>query len=116
MGEREIRWIPEGDPDAAWFAVRNVFRRGSAYEERVTLWKAPTFEAAERRAQIESEEYAKTLETELLDFAQVYRLAELPDDGAEVFSLIRVSELDSEDYLSAFFDTGTERQRTIESD
>jgi hypothetical protein len=116
MSEREIRWIPDDDPEAAWFAVRNVFRRGDSYEERITLWKAPTFEEAEHRAQIEIEEYAETVEMELLHFAQVYRLAEYPQDGAEVFSLIRRSELESEEYLSTFFDTGTEHQRTMKLD
>ena len=53
---------------------------------------------------------------ELLEFAQVYRLAEFPADGAEVFSLMRDSDLDADQYLSTFFDTGSEREGTIESE
>jgi hypothetical protein len=34
-----------------------------------------------------------------------------PSDGAEVFSLIRDSQLSPDDYLNTFFDTGSERQQ-----
>jgi hypothetical protein len=36
-----------------------------------------------------------------------------PADGAEIFSLMRDSDLAPEDYLDSFFDTGTEGQRTM---
>jgi len=36
------------------------------------------------------------------------------EDGDEVFSLIRESELAPDDYISRFFDTGKERQRDAE--
>jgi len=32
-----------------------------------------------------------------------------PSSGAEVFSLVRDSELGTDEYLDSFFDTGTER-------
>jgi hypothetical protein len=35
-----------------------------------------------------------------------------PVDGAEVFSLMRDSQLAPAEYLDAFFDTGSERQQT----
>lgn len=82
----------------------------------MTLWKAPTFEAAEQRAEAASAEYVSVVGGELLEFAQVYRLAEFPADGAEVFSLMRDSDLDADQYLSTFFDTGSEREGTIESE
>ena len=44
---------------------------------------------------------------------QIYRLAELPGNGAEVFSLLRTSALGPAEYLSTFFDTGYERQRAM---
>jgi hypothetical protein len=41
-------------------------------------------------------------------------LPEPPADGAEVFSLIRESELNPAEYLDSHFDTGLEHQQTIE--
>ena len=37
------------------------------------------------------------------------------EDGDEVFSLIRESELAPNDYISRFFDTGKERQREADN-
>ena len=34
--------------------------------------------------------------------------------GTEVFSLLRDNDLDSDEYVTAFFDTGRERQRIVE--
>jgi hypothetical protein len=105
----------------SWFAVRCVFRQGwpsdaeAAYEERITLWQALSAEAAIERAEQEALEYAATMgdtQDEYLGLAQAYQLFDAPEDGAELFSLIRDSPLSPEDYLSTYFDTGTEHQRT----
>jgi hypothetical protein len=45
--------------------------------------------------------------------AQSYELYDEPGDGAEVFSLIRVSDLEPSDYVDRYFDTGTERQSEL---
>ncbi|MCL1897985.1 MAG: hypothetical protein FWG16_04105 [Micrococcales bacterium] len=50
---------------------------------------------------------------EYLDFAQAYMLVDHPEDGAEVFSLMRLSTLEPDHYLTQFFDTGTERQGSV---
>ncbi|MFF0271126.1 DUF4288 domain-containing protein [Kribbella sp. NPDC004536] len=106
------------DQDVAWYAVRCVFRSGrtagadfAAYEERITLWRADSFEGAIERAEAEAIEYASLgAPDEYLGLAQAYRLADAPGDGAEIFSLIRDSELAPRAYLDRFFDTGSERQ------
>jgi hypothetical protein len=49
---------------------------------------------------------------ECLGLAQAFHLfvgADL-DDGAEVFSLMRTSDLPADEYVDRFFDTGDERQ------
>lgn len=97
-----------------WFAVRCVFRDSTnttLYEERVTLWRADSFDEAIERAEAEAGEYAKCLSLRYLRLAQAYRLSDLPGDGTEVFSLYRESDLDDKAYLDAFFDNGTECQR-----
>ena len=101
---------------SGWFGVRCVFDHGAqgehSYEERVTLWRAGSFGEAITLAEAEADEYAEMLTgTRYLGYAQAYLLADEPGQGAEVFSLIRGSELAPDAYLDAFFDTGTERQQ-----
>jgi hypothetical protein len=112
------------DKDECWFAVRCVFASGwppdrptPVYEERITLWLAASAEEAIERAEVEALEYAGTIEESsdsYLGIAQSYRLVDAPANGAEVFSLMRSSALAPDEYLDTFFDTGTERQKTVE--
>lgn len=110
--------------DAAWYAVRCVFRttRGmpqgeelqpgmTSYEERITLWLAKSFEDSIVLAEADAWQYAEDVECEYMGFAQAYQLSDEPGHGAEVFSLIRESRLSPSRYLDHFFDTGRERQR-----
>jgi len=84
---------------------------GETYEERITLWRASSAEEAIARAEAEALEYATALEgCTFLGLAQSYQLAHDVGDSAEVFSLMRDSELKPQEYLDAFFDVGTERQ------
>ncbi|HEY3562412.1 MAG TPA: hypothetical protein VGL05_33330 [Kribbella sp.] len=112
------------DNDKCWFAVRCVFAKGwpphrptPVYEERITLWLAASAEEAIERAEAEALEYAGSIEESpdsYLGIAQSYRLFDAPADGAEVFSLMRSSALEPDEYLDTFFDTGTERQKIVE--
>jgi hypothetical protein len=110
------------EPSEPWYAVRCVFRTTentswgptdltsgtSAYEERITLWRASSLDAA--IAMAEAEEYADAGE-QYLGFAQAYHLSGSPTDGGELFSLIRYSDLESDAYLDRYFDSGSERQQ-----
>jgi hypothetical protein len=97
-----------------WYTVRCLFGAergdGFVYEERLTLWATDSFDNAIALAEKEAATYAAASEVEYLDLAQVCKLPGHPTSGAEVFSLVRDSQLASDDYLDAFFDTGTERQ------
>jgi hypothetical protein len=111
-----------------WYAVRCIFRNAEsrpwgpsdlepgqyAYEERITLWRAESVEEAIARAETDAASYAAAIEggdTEYVGLAQAYHMFVDPSDGAEVFSLIRYSSLDPDDYLDHFFETGAERQQ-----
>lgn len=101
-----------------WFSVRCVFRfdldEGPSYEERVTLWKARDAQAAIEMAEEEAGAYAGAAdECEYLGFAQSFWLFAAPRQGAEVFSLFRDSDLEPEEYLDTFFDSGQERERRL---
>ena len=104
------------------FAVRCIFASGwpprqeesTNYEERVTLWRAASLDEAIARAEVEAREYAATIEDSsdsYLGLAQAYMLVDEPGDGAEVFSLVRRSDLPADEYLDTFFDTGDECQQ-----
>ena len=102
-----------------WYSVRCILRSPWTdgtflYEERITIWRAASFEEAVERAERDAREFARDVDAEYVGLAQAYHLAEARlGSGAEVFSLIRVSDLPTNDYLSTFFDTGTERQKDI---
>ncbi len=103
--------------DQSWFSVRSVLhdRGNQAYEERVTLWQAATFDEAIALAEAEAAEHASAFDDVVyVGLAQAYRLPEPPRHGAEVFSLIRASTLAPESYLDMFFDTGAEFQRGVD--
>jgi len=91
-------WPPRPDQSA-----RHLF------EERITLWQAKSFDEAIQLAEEEAQAYACD-GVSYLNLAQSYELFdEIGVQGVEVFSLLRESDLDPEDYLSAFFETGRER-------
>jgi len=104
-----------GSAGPSWYCVRTVFRFSRAptatYEERLTLWRATGFPAAVALAEAEASEYAGSLDgCAYVGLAQAFELSEPPAHGAEVFSLMRDSSLSADAYVSAFFDTGNERQ------
>jgi len=104
---------PEEEP--GWFGVRCIFRwsQPPTYEERITLWEATSLDDAIAKAEEEARAYANRLDSEYLDIAQAYWIGVArPTRGSEVFSLMRDSELDADEYLDSFYDTGQERQRT----
>lgn len=95
----------------AWFGVRSSYHRESRsqYTERVVIFQAGTHDEAIERAEKEGHEYALMLGEISLGLFTTYELFDQnPHDGTEVFSLVRYSELDPNDYLDAFFDTGAE--------
>jgi hypothetical protein len=104
-----------------WFSVRSVYRfEGWAegrdvYEERVVLLKAEDFDAAIAKAEIEADCYVTDLQDgEVVPIFQCYAMFDEPGDGAEIFSLMRVSDLEPDAYVDHFFETGEERQRPVE--
>ncbi|WP_217566554.1 DUF4288 domain-containing protein [Streptomyces sp. GbtcB7] len=98
--------------EQSWYGVRCIFRHRElgVYEERVTLWTAGSLDEAIGRAEAEAGEYCAALgETEYTGFAEAFRMDGVPGVGAEVFSLMRESELPSGAYVGKFFATGRER-------
>jgi hypothetical protein len=103
-----------------WFSVRSVYRHPGlaegreVYEERVVLFKADDFDAAIAMAESEAADYVEDSDNEVLPLFQAHWLFDDPADGIEIFSLMRVSDLEPDEYLDHFFDTGQERQQYAE--
>jgi hypothetical protein len=106
--------MPDDSPDLPWYSVRCVFQTpsgdGFAYEERVTLWQSDGIDEAIAMAEFEAGRHAEETRAEYTGMAQAYWLPAPPASGTQVFSLVRESELESDDYLDQFFDTGREAQ------
>lgn len=98
----------------AWFGVRCVFRHGeSTYEERIVIVLAVDFSHAIAKAEDEAADYVDGMNMEYIGLAQAFMLFDEPRDGAEVFSLMRDSDLEPDEYLDSFFSTGDERQGDV---
>jgi hypothetical protein len=106
--------VTDEPPDPKWFGVRCVFQSpagdGYAYEERVTLWQAEGIDEAIALAETEAAAHEEAGGAEYTGMAQAYWLLTPPSSGSPVFCLVRESELDSDEYLDQFFDTGREAQ------
>lgn len=108
--------------DEPWYSARCIFHhratatRPAYYEERIVLLRADDFDHALRRAEDDARAYAALLDgVEYVEHLDVYHLFESSiGDVTEVFSLIRESRLEPEAYISRFFDTGSERSRSVE--
>lgn len=103
------------------FGVRAVVKfqrsaRSYLYEERITIWHARDFDDAIERAAAETNDYIKDIDGVDTDFYQAYEIyplvGDIPD-GAEVFSLMRDSELDTDSYIARYFSTGEEHEGHI---
>jgi hypothetical protein len=104
--------------NTGWFGVRCIFEVNPqeadaselrTYEERLTLWQAEGFDAAIELAEADAREYAASIDAAYLGLAQCSK-ADVPAQGAEVYSLMRESNLDPTSYVDRYFDTGAERQ------
>lgn len=101
-----------------WYGAKLIFRHvnnetgnSRSFEERVVLVHADTEEAASRRAEELAKEYEDS-NTEYTGFIQLFHIFdESIGDGTEVFSLIRESQLSTDEYLDSFYDTGGECER-----
>jgi hypothetical protein len=101
--------------DEPWYGVRLVYELSGtprrAYEERIVIVQAESFDDAIYRA----EEYSKAYESETTRYAGYAIAFHIFDQngpclgpGTEVLSLIRESDLDADDYLDRIHDTGHE--------
>ncbi len=102
-----------------WYGVRCYFRHEDSadrhgpalYEERIILVHASSFDEAIAKAESEAKTYASDLgSVAYLNAADAFHIAaETIQDGTEVYSLLRESDMGAQDYIKTFFQTGSER-------
>lgn len=97
-----------------WFGARTLFLHkafpGQTYEERINVIQAYSEDDALLKAEEIAKQYADE-STEFLNYTIVFEMFDDLGDKAEVFSLMRESDLAPEDYIDRYFDTGSERTR-----
>lgn len=110
MNEDELTRI--AFPNRPWFAVKCVFYDSinKLYEERITLFKAVNNEEALRKAEQDAEEVCEALEGyAYVGYAETFHLFEdRPEEGTEVYSTLRESNLDAKEYVKRYVRTGAE--------
>jgi Domain of unknown function (DUF4288) len=96
----------------SWYGVKCLYRhtafKNPVYEERVILVRASDQDAALERAEELSQEYEDEACT-YIGYALGFEMFDtVLEEGTEVFSLMRTSELSPKEYLDRFYDTGAE--------
>ena len=110
---RSARSVPKKAKELGWYGVRCFFRWPdyNCYEERITVWRAMSFDEAIAKAEREARRYASEGSSFVyLDIAQAYHMVDRLKEGAEVFSLLRESDLGADAYIDRYFMTGAERE------
>jgi hypothetical protein len=88
------------------------------YEERITIWRANSFDDAIAKAEMDAREYAEDIEVNYLGTAQAYAISDSPEeldgaevfsDGSEVFSLLRPHRLLPDEYIDQYIETSEYR-------
>jgi hypothetical protein len=85
------------------------------YEERVVVLLATNREEAIAKAEAEADRYAaRWADAKYLGYVVVYDMTEPGiQDGTEVFSLMRQTDLSSQAFLDRYHDTESERATTL---
>jgi hypothetical protein len=110
-------------PEQPWFAVKCLFSHPSRaddserflYEERITLWRARTFEEAFALAEAEAAEYARCSTCTFVRATDSFHLfVGSPSHGSEIWSLMRGSGMEPELYAETFCATPRDHSRFLD--
>ena len=108
-----------------WYSVKCLFHHPTRkadgedflYEERVTLWRAESFEAAHRLAEEEARHYATESKCVFVASTDSFHLFEEEIlSGAEVYSSMRGSNLQPGIYRKTFCVTDRDRLKSLQKE
>lgn len=106
-----------------WYSAKCMFQHhafGNAgepgklavYEERIVLFRASSADEAIRLAESEASIYARDNHADYLGYVDVYQMFSAPfGSGTELYSLMRSSDLAPADFVTRYFDDGSQRSR-----
>jgi len=106
-----------------WYGAKCVFLHrdapkqgeGQVFEERIVLIRAASAAEAIRLGEAEAEEYARQNEAEYLGFIDTFHIfSDEVGAGTEVYSLMRTSPLSSEEFVTKYYDDGTQHSGTAD--
>ena len=106
--------------DGPWYGAKCVFLHhdvpkqgvGQVFEERIVLVQASSPAQAIELGEAEAREYARANHAEYLGFIDAFHMfAAEVGPGTEVYSLMRTSHLTPEDFVSWYYDDGTQHSR-----
>ena len=99
-----------------WFGVKCLFvhhnlskeENKKIYEERVIVIRANDFDWAIKKAEKEAKEYAQNEnECEYINFIDSFSIDDNKiSDFTEVYSIMRKSKLEADDYIETYYDDG----------
>lgn len=82
------------------------------YEERVVIFCAPDFDQAIARAEREVADYAQANGARYIGYCNAYKIDALAiEDGTEVYSVMREVPLPCADFITRYYDDGTDKHR-----
>lgn len=95
-----------------WYGAKSIFydEENAVYEERIIVLRADSYDEALNKAKEEADEYADSLpQVKYVGYSEVFNLFDDEiADGSEVYSVMRKSALNAEQYLHTFINTGDE--------
>jgi hypothetical protein len=110
---------------APWYSVKCLFHHPTRkaadedflYEERITLWRASSFEEAHRLAEEEARQYASEAKCVFVASTDSFHLCDGElSPGTEAYSAMRGSNLQPATYRSTFCVTSRDRLKPLHSD
>jgi hypothetical protein len=106
--------------EGPWYGAKCLFLHrdatglcpGRVYEQRIVLVRASSQEAAIRAAEANAREYADDNDAVYLGFVDTFHIfSENLGDGTEVYSLMQTSQLERDEFVSKYFDDGTQHSQ-----
>ncbi len=104
-----------------WYGVKCIFEHdgltqeaeATLYEERVVILRATNFDDATAQGEAEAQQYCSAIGNDSIrytGFISAYRTADTElTEPMEVYSLMRETTLPREDFITRFYDDGSER-------
>ena len=106
--------------EAEWYGIKCLVEHSGlsgepgllVYEERIVIFRASGFDQAIERAEREVADYAQRNGARYIGYCNAYKIdAPAIEDGTEVYSLMREVPLSPGEFITRYYDDGTDKHR-----